>query len=373
MGIGEGGTGLGPTRTTGEGADRIKKRIPRNAPALWNFRAKKLHTLFHDGRLSVADTYENGFNSPAEEWLPTGFNSLLAAQAVFPLVAQFEMSGNPKENEIAGAVHDRIDAAWPILAKRVRVIPEYGRLFVDAFDHINTPEDVSIVEVANALAAFQATEWQSFDTPFDSYLSGDEAALTPAQKNGLDLFYDKAGCSICHSGPLMSDQKFHALRLPPFGPGRTRRFDPMVRDVGRMGESDALEDAYRFRTPMLRNVELTAPYGHNGAYPTLEGVIRHHLDPERMLADWQPEQASLPDAPWLAAIDFVVWRDKREMARQARHLDIEPRTLSDPEIDDLVAFLKSLTGTASVSLPPFGVPKSVPSGLPVDTPSQGQE
>ena len=52
--------------------------------------------------------------------------TLLAAQAIFPLVAQFEMAGNPKENEIAGAVHDRIDASWPILAKRVRVIPEYG-------------------------------------------------------------------------------------------------------------------------------------------------------------------------------------------------------------------------------------------------------
>ena len=77
----------------------------------------------------------------------------------------------------------------------------------------------------------------------------------------------------------MSDQKFHALALPAFGPGKTRRFDLQPRDVGHMGESNRIEDAYRFRTPMLRNIALTAPYGHNGAYPTLEGIVRHHLDP----------------------------------------------------------------------------------------------
>ncbi|WFE88261.1 cytochrome c peroxidase [Roseibium porphyridii] len=366
LGIGEGGAGLGKERTAGEGGNRIKKRIPRNAPGLWNLGAKDLHTLFHDGRLSIADTYENGFNSPAEEWLPEGLESLLAAQAIFPLVAQFEMAGNPRENEVAGAVHDRIDASWPILAKRVRVIPEYGRLFVEAFDHVDTPDEVTIAEVANALAAFQAIEWESYDSPFDKYLAGDKTALSPTQKRGLELFYGKAQCSSCHSGSLLSDQEFHAIGLPPFGPGRTRRFDPMVRDVGRMGESDRLEDAYSFRTPMLRNVELTGPYGHNGAYPTLEGIVRHHLDPDGSLASWRPETASLPNVPWLEAIDFVVWNDKREMARHARFRDIAPIALSDDEISDLVGFLKALTGTASVSNPPFGIPKSVPSGLPID-------
>ncbi len=96
----------------------------------------------------------------------------------------------------------------------------------------------------------------------------------------MELFFGAAKCSSCHSGKLLTDQKFHALALPAFGPGRTRRFDPMVRDVGRMGESDDIKDAYRFRTPMLRNVALTAPYGHNGAYPTLTAMVRHHLNPQ---------------------------------------------------------------------------------------------
>ena len=356
LGIGEGGVGLGPDRTPGTGADAIRKRIPRNAPGLWNLGAKELHVMFHDGRLSISDDYENQFNSPAEEWLPTGFNSLLAAQAVFPLVAQFEMAGNTGENQVTGAVHDRIDNGWPILAKRVRNKAPYSAMFVEAFDHITTPEDVDIVDIANALAAFQAIEWRSHDSPFDAYLSGKTSALNAAQKRGLDLFYGKANCSQCHSGPLLSDQKFHALGLPPFGPGRTRRFDPYARDVGRMGESDALEDAYRFRTPMLRNVALTAPYGHNGAFATLDAIIRHHVNPKDSLAQWTPKDVALPVVPWLQAADFVILNDTREMARQARALDIQSVSLNDAEISDLVAFMHALTGTKSVTMPPFGIP-----------------
>ena len=355
LGIGEGGVGLGPERTAGMGPDRIRKRIPRNAPGLWNLGARDLTVLFHDGRLSVSDDFGNGFNSPAEEWLPTGFNSLLAAQAVFPLVAQFEMAGNTGENEIAGAVHDRIDAAWPVIAKRVRAV--YGERFVAAFDHIDRAEQVTIVDIANALAAFQGVEWQSHDSPFDAYLAGQADALSADQQRGMALFFGDAGCDTCHSGPLLSDQRFHALGLPPFGPGRTRRFDPYARDVGRMGESDDLLDAYRFRTPMLRNVALTAPYGHNGAYPTLEGVVRHHLNPDAALAAWEPAMAGLPLVPWLEAVDFVILDDRREMARQARARDIRAMDLSDQDVADLVAFLNALTGTRSVTDPPFGLPK----------------
>ncbi len=365
LGIGEGGAGVGPERTAGLGANRIKKRIPRNAPALWNLGHREIEVMFHDGRLSRSDLFGNGFNTPAEEWLPEGLATPLSAQALFPLTAQFEMAGNPAENEIAGAVHDRIDAAWPILAKRVRVIPAYGQLFVDAFDHIDTPEEVTIVEIANALGAFMASEWRNHDSPFDRYLSGDRAALAPAAEAGMALFYGKAGCAGCHSGPLLSDQGFHALGLPAFGPGRTRMFDPYARDVGRMGETNRLSDAYRFRTPMLRNVALTGPYGHNGAYPTLESMVRHHLNPAAARAAWTPEMAKLPDVPWLAAVDFVIRADDREMARQAAVLDITPVALSDGEVAELVAFLNALTGKTAKTRP-LGRPETVPSGLAVD-------
>ncbi len=363
LGIGEGGVGVGHERTAGTGPDQIRKRIPRSAPTLWNLGHKSIEVLFHDGRLSISDIYGNGFNSPAEEWLPKGLDNIIAAQAVFPLTAQFEMAGNPKENEIAGAVHDRIDAAWPIIAKRVRVIPSYGAMFVEAFAHVETPEDVTIVEIANALGAFIGSEWQSFDSPYDAYLDG--IPLPKDAERGRRLFFGDAGCAGCHSGPLFSDQQFHALSLPAFGPGRTRRFDPMARDVGRMGETDALEDAYRFRTPSLRNVALNAPYGHNGAYPTMRDMLEHKRDPIGKRAAWRREMANLPDAPWLEAIDFVIQSDEREMARQRAKRDLPPIQISDRDIADLEAFLHSLTG-ASGNNRPMGRPSAVPSGLPVD-------
>ena len=365
LGIGEGGNGVGPNRTGGAASERIKKRIPRNSPALWNLGASEVTTLFHDGRLSIADTYDNGFNSPAQEWLPKGLDGILAAQALFPLTAQFEMAGNPKENEIAGAIHDRIDAAWPILAKRVRAVPEYGKMFVAAFDDVKVASDVTISHIANAIGAFEGLEWQSYDSPFDTYLAGDNSALNELQKRGLEIFYNKGRCDICHSGKLLSNHGFYAIGLPHIGPGRTRQFDPVVRDVGRMGESDRLEDAYRFRTPSLRNVALTAPYGHNGTYETLEGIVRHHLDPQSAFDNWRKPMANLPVAPWLANVDFIAFEDKREQSRLKAKVDIRPVKLTDDEINNLVAFLGALTGTASIK-GRFGKPKKVPSGLRVD-------
>jgi cytochrome c peroxidase len=132
-----------------------------------------------------------------------------------------------------------------------------------------------------------------------------------------------------------------------------------------MSESDALEDAYKFRTPSLRNVELTAPYGHNGAYPSLEGIIRHHLNPRQSLDMWTPELAQLPKAEKAQVVDFVIWQDRREMARQRRAISIEPNDLNDGQISDLVAFMRALTGGNS-RYGRLGRPQEVPSGLRVD-------
>jgi cytochrome c peroxidase len=364
LGIGEGGVGLGPTRTPGDGADRIRKRIPRNAPALWNLGHRDVRVMFHDGRLEISDIYGNGYDSPAEEWLPQGLETILAAQALFPMTAQFEMAGNTGENEVIGAVTDRIDLGWPILAKRVRTIPEYGQMFLDAFDHIERPEDVTIVEIGNALAAFIGTEWANYDSPYDAYLT-DGTPLPDDAERGRQLFFGEARCAQCHNGALLSDQDFHAMALPPFGPGRTRRWDPVPRDVGRMGATDDLEDAYRFRTPPLRNVALTAPYGHNGAYKTLRDMVRHMADPAAMRAEWTPARAALPNVPWLQEIDFVIQSDRLEMTRQSMIVDVRPVSLSDAQVDDIVAFLHSLTGETAETRP-LGRPDTVPSGLPVD-------
>ena len=370
MGIGEGGVGVGLLRNGGFGISKIKKRIPRNAPGLWNLGAKEISNIMHDGRISVSDIFQNNFNTPAEEWLPLGLDNILAAQALFPMTRQFEMSGNPGENEIVGnnivdLSHRRLSIIWPILAKRVSKIPEYQNMFIEAFDDINSPQDISITHLGNAISAFISFEWRSMDSPFDDFLNGDEKALSDSAKKGMKLFFGKANCSSCHSGKLFTDQKFYALALPHFGPGRTRRFDPYVRDIGRMGESDKIEDAYRFRTPSLRNVSLTAPYGHNGAYKTLKDIIKHHLDPKKMHKQWDPLMVNLPSVKWLSNIDFVSFSDKYERKRLISKIDIDEIDLSEKEIEYLVHFLNSLTGK-SMNNRPFGIPSDVPSGIKVD-------
>lgn len=365
LGVGEGGIGLGPKRTIPTGRAHPDKRVPRNANALFNLGHQDFRVLFHDGRASVDNLYGNGFNTPAEEWLPQGLTSIAAAQAMFPVTSQIEMAGDPEENDIAASRRERIDHVWPTIAQRIWAIGEYVDMFVDTYDDIDSAGDITMVHIANAIGDFIISEWRSNQSPFDAYLGGDQSALTTDQVAGLDLFYGKANCATCHSGSLLTDQRFHALGLPPLGPGRTRVFDPMPRDVGRMGETDLLEDAYRFRTPSLRNVAHTGPWGHNGSYNSLEAIVRHHLDPITALDTWDRNQVVLPASQRFAATDFAIWEDSREMARLRAAIDIEPVALTDKEIKQLVSFLQSLSDETALA-GRLGKPKRVPSGLPVE-------
>lgn len=365
LGIGEGGVGLGEKRTVGTGESKVKRRVPRNATGLFNLGAKEFTHLFHDGRVSSDDLFPSGFNTPAEEFLPEGLNSLLAAQAMFPVTSPVEMAGERNENQIAGATRRRPDYVWAILEKRVRGINDYLPLFEAAFPNIKQSSDITMVHMANALADFIAFEWRADESPFDDFLKGNKAALTTQQKQGFDLFYGKAECATCHTGALQTDHNFHALMLPNFGPGRTRRFEHIARDRGRINETDRLEDSYRFRTPSLRNVSASAPYGHNGAFTTLEGIVKHHLTPRKSFANYDRSQLLMVNDTYLSKTDFIVQQDKREMARMQQYLDIDSPALSDKEVTQLIAFLGSLTDDKSL-YGRLGAPKAVPSGIPVD-------
>ncbi|WP_284154926.1 cytochrome-c peroxidase [Algicella marina] len=364
LGIGEGGVGIGEDRVSGEGRAKIHERIPRNAPPLFNLGASEIRVFFHDGRLSKNNVFGNDFDSPADKALPDDIPDIMAAQALFPMTSRTEMAGDLEDNEIARAAARRPTEAWDLLARRVRSIPQYAQMLMAAYPELEEEADIEIRHVASALGDFINSEWRSFDSAYDRFLRGEDS-LTAQQKRGLDLFFGEAGCSTCHSGRLLSDQEFHALALPPMGPGRTRTFDANVRDRGRLNETNRIEDAYRFRTPMLRNVALTGPYGHNGAYRTLEGIVRHHLDPATALANWTPAQAIMPEIPWLTAVDYIGQQDEREMARLAARIDIAPVRLSDAQVDDIIAFLHSLTGGEGTK-GRLGRPETVPSGLPVD-------
>ena len=176
----------------------------------------------------------------------------------------------------------------------------------------------------------------------------------------MELFYGEAGCANCHSGPFQSDWQFHAITIPQIGPGRVNAVNG--RDLGRERISRARTDRFKYRTPTLRNVALNAPYGHDGAYATLEGVVRHHLDPVDSFNNYDTSQLVLPPNPNPAINDFTEFNNANQRAARIAANELAPVELTDAEVAQLIDFLNALTDPASLDLRHW-MPKSLPSGL----------
>ncbi|WP_171123353.1 MULTISPECIES: cytochrome-c peroxidase [unclassified Ruegeria] len=358
LGIGEGGAGLGEKRKL-DAENPPEQRIPRNSPGLWNLGATEFTTFFHDGRLEADPTRENGIRTPLGTHMRSGFNSALAAQAMFPVLSPDEMAGHYSENDVSQAVRlgllTQEGGAWDLIAARIAAIPEYEQ----RFSLIAPGDAITFSAIANVIADFIAFEWRADNSPFDLAMRG-EADLPEEAARGMQLFYGKAGCSTCHSGWFQTDHKFHSIAMPQIGPGKAARFESHVRDDGRLRVTGDAEDSFAFRTPSLRNVTLTAPYGHSGAYARLEDVVRHHLDPEGSLHTYTLELAVLPDFP--GAKDHQAFSDPEIMDAIAKSSDLPKTSLTDQEISALLSFLGSLEDPTER----LGVPEKVPSGLHVD-------
>jgi cytochrome c peroxidase len=160
--------------------------------------------------------------------------------------------------------------------------------------------------------------------------------------------------------------EFHAIAMPQIGPGKGDGFDGHD-DFGRFRETGEAVDMYAFRTPPLRNVALTAPYGHAGAYDTLEDVVRHHLHPQAALWAYHDNddcrsKPVMPSRPDLDAIDCAVMDDPaRVQAIADAAAGYQPVSLTDHEVNKLLAFLHALTDKSTIDLR-ADVPTSVPSG-----------
>ena len=367
LGLGTGAQGLGRDRSP-TGARAAQRRIPRNAPALWNLGARDIRVLFHDGRVELDPARPGHLLTPQGPLDYMALETLLAAQALFPVLSAEEMAGKPGENPIADAVSaERVhgdDGAWALLAARVDALEPYSTAFAALR---GAPGAVRIEEIANALGAFIAREFRADQTPFDLYLR-ETGAMPPEAGEGMRLFYGRANCAACHSGPLLSDQQFHAMGQPPLGPGKDRDAEGYTRDLGRGFVTLDPDDAYRFRTPMLRNVVHTGPWGHSGAFSDLADFLRHHLDPVAGLAAYAP-QAILPDLE-VADGDYAAIASTRARAAiadaAARDMALRPQVIvQDDEIALLIAFLATLSDQTALA-GRSGVPASVPSGLMVD-------
>jgi len=364
LGVGEGGRGLGVTRDTGSGGDSIHERVPRHSPPVFNLGARQFRRLFHDGRVEVDAMHPAGFRSPAGSDLPPGLDNVLAVQAMFPVTSPTEMAGQGTENEVAiSAAAGNLPGVWESLAARLRANQTYADLFRLAFEEVESASDITYVHAANAIAAFESKAWRSDNSPFDRYLRKERNAMSPRAKKGMRLFYGRAGCSECHRGKFQTDHQFHAIAMPQIGPGKGDGGYGRE-DFGRERVTDDPADRYAFRTPTLRNVAVTGPWGHDGAYNSLHQMVRHMMSPVTSLHSYDPDQAVLPYRSDLDPIDFQLLEDPAVMAAIADSCELEPVTLSEGEVDRLMDFLWALTDPASVDLRD-DVPDGVPSGLPI--------
>ncbi|MEM9229060.1 MAG: cytochrome c peroxidase [Pseudomonadota bacterium] len=216
-----------------------------------------------------------------------------------------------------------------MMEARLAFVPAYREAFGEVFGD----DWPSVRHAYMAIAAFQRSLVQT-DTPFDTYMRGDDDALTQTQKRGLDLFVGKANCAACHSGPLLSNEAFYNTGVPPydgweddplaqitfrfelFAKGVTEdKYRSLKDDPGLYFRTKQDADLGKFRVPSLRYTAYTFPYMHNGMIETLRDVV----------------------------VFYNEGGGENEFSATKSPL-IQPLGLTDAEIDDVVAFLESLSG-----------------------------
>jgi cytochrome c peroxidase len=270
------------------------KSVRRNAPTIYN--TAYFGRLFHDGR---------EFSLENQVWGPL-------------------LAGNEMGNLSIGTVIRRIES-----------LAEYDGLFELAF-----ARGPDMQTVGMALASYERT-LVSGDSPFDRWYFGhDQSAIPESAQRGFALFSGKAGCVACHTVEqefaLLTDDAFHNTGIGYYAtmrpadeelvvllaPGQAKRLDTDIlqstgterlRDLGRYEVTGSPDDRWRYRTPGLRNVALTAPYMHDGSLPSLRDVLLFY------------NRGGVPNE----VLDPL----------------IRPLGLSDTELDELLLFLQSLTGS----------------------------
>ncbi|MCA9529998.1 MAG: di-heme enzyme [Myxococcales bacterium] len=230
---------------------------------------------------------------------------------------------------------------------RLAADPRYPPLFTAAYP--DEPDPIAWDSIVDALASFTRTMITG-DSPFDHFVyGGDDDALTPSAKRGMDLFFsEKLECYHCHGGFNFTNASVHAGQAPPTlfhntglynidGDGAYPPSDP-----GLFAVTGDPNDMGRFRSPSLRNVAVTAPYMHDGSIATLDGVIRFYEDGGR----------DVTSGPYAG--------DGRLSPLKSGFMS--GFTLSDQEREDLLRFLESLTDDTFLNDPRFSNP--FPGGAP---------
>ena len=228
--------------------------------------------LYFDPRLSADDTIScASCHDPAKGWsngeqFATGVggkkggrNSPTVINSAYYKFQFWDGRAGTLEEQALGPIQNPIEMNMTLekVIEKLNGIPGYKEQFQKVFQ-----SDVTADGIAKSIAAFERTVL-SGDAPYDRFKAGDTAALSESAQRGMKLFFGKANCSACHSGPNFSDNGFHNIGLNS-------------EDVGRMAISKMPGDKGATKTPTLREIAKTAPYMHNGSLNTLEEVVEHY-------------------------------------------------------------------------------------------------
>jgi cytochrome c peroxidase len=232
--------------------------------------------LYFDTRLSQDNTISCATcHNPDMGWSdegPTskGIKNQLGGRRAPPVVnaaysaLQFWDGRAPSlEEQAKGPIENPVEMGntHTAMLKTVNYIPGY----VEEFKQVFGIGPITVDQVAEAIAAYERTVVTT-DSPFDRYVRGDDGAMTPLEKKGLEIFNGKGHCSACHWGGYFSDSRFHNLGVVPK--------DPAKPDEGRYVVTKNPKDMGAFKTPTVRDAGLRPPYMHDGSEKTLEDVIR---------------------------------------------------------------------------------------------------
>jgi cytochrome c peroxidase len=348
LSIGQGGTGLGPTRSHPQGVF-----IPRNAPPLFNL--ADMRRLFWDGRVEIDG--QGQLRTPAGAHITDEMKKVfefgaISALGMFPVTNRFEMRGF-SGNELAAIPDANFTAIWQGLMARLGAVGEYRGMFLSAYPGTRF-EDMTFAHASNAIAAFFIDQLSSAKSPWDRFLAGNDRALSLKQLEGAKTFLGLR-CVLCHNGATFSDQEFHNVAVAQVGPGQGNGFEQRD-DFGRMNVSGSATDIYRFRTTPLRNVELTGPYGHDGSILDLREFIEHYSESHLKLLAFDDSKLEplLRGTTVPNANDILLTRDPI----------LEGVVLPSDFVDRLMDFMGALTDASARNLNHV-IPLRVPSGLPV--------
>jgi cytochrome c peroxidase len=323
--------------------------VPRNAPttfnlALWDkelFWDSRVESLNPDGEDNGAT---GGISTPDSGFLvedPNAGANLAVAQARFPVTSQEEMRGFTFEADNSNA---DVRTHLGTRLNDSTSIDYIANTWQDEFDATYGSNSVTFDNIVDAMGEYERS--QIFvDSPWKAYVQGDLNALTEVEKRGAQLFfssYEEGGmnCVNCHSGDFFTDETPHVMAIPQVGQGKGNGIED---DFGRANTTGTDGDKYKFRTPTLLNVEVTGPWGHDGAYTTLDAMVAHMINPDKSVENYDLMQldANVKVDHTIENTNYALAQlNANRVSGVSTHQNVDA---TEAEIQEIVAFLKTLT------------------------------